>query len=496
MKITVGDNPLELADFIALGSLDTQIEVTPSAVKRIAESRKIADEHLDGTSAVYGLNVGLGANVSMALERGSTADFERSVIEGRMIGIGEPLADSVSRRALGIRIANLCNGNSAVSPHVVEQLAEMYNKGLTPIVASHGSVGSSDLGQCAQLCAAALGIGDVLFRGARVSALSALSTVNLQPVELAAKDALGLLNSGSVTQSVAIAVVEELQIILEAAIQVAVAASEAYGVNPGPFLPEVVATKPVPGCDDAGRLIMELLHGSWTLDDGAIGQAQHALSFRTLVPLVALVRTHSLTFTDLLLQECNLSNDNPVVLLEKRQIRSSSNFQSLAVSVAGDALSIALTHWSNAAANRTIRMANGSIKGVPRYLAPLEGHSVGFNALMKSTVAMATRVRFEANPASLDFFAISENAEDVASQFPLVVEKLGRQIGWLRQLIAIEAVTAYQVLCLRTELKRGKAAKRVVEVVGKYVPLIEHDQPLGHFVDAVSSSIARGELAL
>jgi histidine ammonia-lyase len=240
---------------------------------------------------------------------------------------------------------------------------------------------------------------------------------------------------------------------------------------------------------------MDLLHGSWTLEEGAIDQAQHALSFRTLVPLVALVETHARSFMDLLQQECNSSNDNPVVLLEKRQIRSSSNFQSLAVSVAGDALSIALTHWSNATANRTIRMANGTIEGVPRYLAPLEGHSVGFNALMKSTVAMATRVRFEANPASLDFFAISENAEDVASQFPLVVEKLGRQVGWLRQLVAIEAVTAHQLLCLRAEVKRGKAAKRVIDVVGKCVPLIDHDQPLGHFVNAVSNSIARGELA-
>jgi histidine ammonia-lyase len=366
---------------------------------------------------------------------------------------------------------------------------------LTPVVASLGSVGSSDLGQCAQLCAAALGIGEVSFQGVRTSALSALNAVNLQPVQLAAKDGLGLLSAGSMTQSVAIAVIEEFQVVLHAAILVAVASSEAYGVNPAPFLPEVVATKPVPGAVDAGRLVMDLLEGSWTLDDGAISQAQHALSFRTLVPLVALVETHARSFAELLLQECNSSNDNPVVLLEKRQIRSSSNFQSLAVSVAGDALSIALTHWSNAAANRTIRMANGSIQGVPRYLAPLEGHSVGFNALMKSTVAMATRVRFEANPASLDFFAISENSEDVASQFPLVVEKIGRQIGWLRQLVAIEAITAHQLLCLRKETKRGKAAKRLVEVVGKYVPLIEHDQPLGHFVDAVSSGIARGELA-
>ena len=75
MKIVVGDKPLELAELIALGSLETQIEVSPAAIKRIAESRKIANEHMDGKTAVYGLNVGLGANVSMALERVSTADF-------------------------------------------------------------------------------------------------------------------------------------------------------------------------------------------------------------------------------------------------------------------------------------------------------------------------------------------------------------------------------------------------------------------------------------
>ena len=43
MKIVVGDKPLELAELIALGSLETQIEASPAAIKRIAESRKIAN---------------------------------------------------------------------------------------------------------------------------------------------------------------------------------------------------------------------------------------------------------------------------------------------------------------------------------------------------------------------------------------------------------------------------------------------------------------------
>lgn len=493
MTLIIGDKPLELSDVIMLGSSETTIAVTSAAIQRIKESRTIADECIDEKTAVYGLNVGLGANVSLPLKRSQIADFERSVLEGRMIGIGNLLPESVSRRAFGIRIANLCLGRSAVSPHVVEQLVEMYNRGLTPILTAQGSVGSSDLGQCAQMCATALGIGEVFYQGNRSSALSALAAVNLQPIELAAKDALGLLNSGSVTQSIAVTATEELSVLLDAAIQIAVASCEAYGVNPGPFLREIVSTKNIPGGEAAGELIMKLLAGSWIIEEDAVSQAQHPLSFRTLVPLVALIRSHLQSFTELLLNECNSSNDNPVVLLETRKIRSSSNFQSIAVSVSGDALSIALTHWSNATANRTIRMVNTAIAGVPRYLAPTEGHSVGFNALMKSVVAMSTRVRFEANPAGLDFFAISESVEDVASQFPLVVEKLNRQIEWLRQLTAIEAITTKQLLCLREERLRGMAASKVVSAVGKYVPFIDRDQPLGHFVDAVANAITRGE---
>ena len=170
------------------------------------------------------------------------------------------------------------------------------------------------------------------------------------------------------------------------------------------------------------------------------------------------------------------------------------NFQPVAAAVAGDALSIALAHWSNAAVNRTIKMANHTIPDVPRFLAPEEGQSVGFNALMKSAAAMATRVRFEASPGSLDFFALSEGTEDVATQLPLVVEKLTRQVESLRRLVAIEAFTAHQLISLRQPRRWGRAASTVRDVCGRIVPVIEEDQPLGGFVDALTDCIARGEL--
>jgi histidine ammonia-lyase len=493
MSIIIGDRVLAFAELLAFADFETKIEISPKARQRIISSRAIANENIDSGKAVYGLNTGLGAKVSMPLERESVAAFELSVLSGRIIGIGEPLAIAVCRRALALRIVNICHGYSAISMHVVDQLVAMYNGSVTPVVASYGSVGSSDLGQCAQLCAAAIGVGEVWVEGVRVSATEGLRQIGLEPVELAAKDALGLLNSGAVTQAIAMHIVYDLEVLLNAAVQVSVASCEAFGVNPAPFTDAVVATRQIPGGKVAGEKIMGLLLGSWTLEAGAISQAQHALSFRTLVPLIALLSDYLRQFSELIVSESNTSNDNPVVVAQVRELRSSSNFQPLAASVAGDALAIAITHWSNASANRSLRMVNASIEGVPRYLAPAEGHSVGFNALMKSTVAMAARVRFEASPAGLDFFALSENAEDVATQLPLVVEKLARQSAWLRKLVSIEALTAFQLLCLQPDKRRGRAAKHIFEQCSRIIPMIKHDQPLGQFVDSIESSIYKGE---
>lgn len=494
MNIVVGEVELTIEQMIALADHDTTLSISDGAWKRIADSRAIADEELERGTIVYGLTVGLGGKVTMRIDRGSVPEFEKSVISARIVGIGEPLTERVSRRALGLRIVNICHGRSAVSPHVVEQLLTMYNGHVSPVVASLGSIGSSDLGQCSQLCATVAGVGEVWVGGKQVSAIDGLASIGRTPVDLAAKDALGLFNSGAVTQAVAVEYIASVRTVVSAAAIVAVASCDGYGVNPTPFTPEVTATKDVVGGDEASRRIMELLGGSWTLEDGAISRAQHPISFRSLVPLLALVNDCLDRFIDEIVREVNSSTDSPVVLHESRTVRSSVNFQPLAAAVAGDALAIALTHWSNAAVNRTIKMANHSIPDVPRFLAPDEGQSVGFNALMKSSVAMATRVRYEANPASVDFFAVSDGTEDVASQLPLVVEKLSRQCGVLRQLTAIEAFTAHQLLSLRHPFRWGRAALRVLEVCGRHVPVIEHDQPLGGFVDALTECIARGEL--
>jgi len=494
VKVVVGDSPLRLDDVHALGDAATSLELSSGAWERIRESREIADEQLAAGKAVYGLTVGLGSKVNMPIERASVADYERSTLVGRIVGVGGAMDEATARRALALRIVNLAHGASGVSPHVVEQLVAMYNAGITPVVARIGSIGSSDLPECAQLCATALGVGEVWCDGDVVPAAEGLKLRGLVPVELAAKDALGLFNAGSVTLSRAVEVAHRLSRTVRAGIVVAGASCEAFGVNPSPFSREVAAVRCDVREDEASRELLELLAGSWILEPDAVKLPQHALSFRTLVKLIATVRDQLSRFVEALEREVNVSTDNPVVLRAERDIRSGSHFQTLAAAVAGDALSIALTHWSNASVNRSIKLVNSPIDGVPRFLAPHGDQSVGFNALMKSAVALATRVRHDASPASVDFFAVSEGAEDVASQLPHVIDKLERQDDALSMLVALEATCAHQVIGLRSGLVWGVAATTLHAVCGNDVPLLEEDQPLGRFVDLVHRRIVAGDM--
>lgn len=494
MKMLVGATPLRLEALHALGDASTTLELSAESWDKVRRAREVADEQLASGKAVYGLTVGLGSNVDTPIERADVADFERSTLAGRIVGVGGPLDESTSRRALGLRIVNLAHGASGVSAHVVEHLLAMYNARVTPVISRVGSVGSSDLPECAEMCATALGIGRVWIDGEIVDATVGLEHLGRRPVELAAKDALGLFNAGSVTLSRAVGVAHALSIAVRAGVVVAAASCEAFGVNPSPFTRGVVEMRGDAREDAASRELLEALAGSWICEPDAVKLPQHALSFRTLVKVVALVRDQLDRLVAAVELEANTPTDNPVVLTSSREMISGAHFQTLGATVAGDALSIALAHWSNASTNRAIKLVNAPIDGVPRFLAPGGGHNVGFNALMKTAVSLHARIRYDANPASLDFIAVSQGTEDVASQWPHVIDKLERQADVFTMLVALEALCAHQVIGLRSALSWGIAARRVHEVCGRDVPLLTTDQPLGRFVDQVTARIVAGEL--
>jgi histidine ammonia-lyase len=158
---------------------------------------------------------------------------------------------------------------------------------------------------------------------------------------------------------------------------------------------------------------------------------------------------------------------------------SSPNFHPPALALAFDSMAIAVTHLASAGVQRLIKLQNAALSGLPRFLSPVGGASVGYNALQKTAAALHAEIRLAAMPASLDAIVVSETVEDHATLAPLCVRKLERQIALWRQLIGIEALVAAQAVDLRQPRALGRGTRPLQDAIRAVVPPLHEDRPSG-----------------
>jgi len=94
-----------------------------------------------------------------------------------------------------LRANVLAKGFSGCRTELIELLVALLNAGVHPAIPEKGSVGASgDLAPLAHLALVAIGEGEAFYKGERMPGGEALRRAGLQPLALAAKEGLALLN--------------------------------------------------------------------------------------------------------------------------------------------------------------------------------------------------------------------------------------------------------------------------------------------------------------
>lgn len=131
--------------------------------------------------------------------------LQRNLIVSHSVGTGEPLPDGVVRLIMVMKVASLSQGVSGVRRAVVDGLLALINNQITPHIPVKGSVGASgDLAPLSHMTLALMGEGDVYVDGKCVSAADALAQHGLEPITLAAKEGLALINGTQVSTALAL----------------------------------------------------------------------------------------------------------------------------------------------------------------------------------------------------------------------------------------------------------------------------------------------------
>ena len=166
MAVKLDGKSLTLENLVKIARDDEPVEVTDDAWERIRKCRAMLDDKVQKREVMYGVTTGIGELSEVVLTPEQTQEFQRYLVYSHSAGCGEPCDVDDIRAAMATRVNCHCVGFSGLRPVVVETLVEMLNKGVTPVVFQHGSVGASgDLSPMSQVALVLIGEGEAFYKG-------------------------------------------------------------------------------------------------------------------------------------------------------------------------------------------------------------------------------------------------------------------------------------------------------------------------------------------
>src|SRR3954452_7647852 len=195
-RIGLTGDDLTVADVYAVAVDRAPATLTDAAREKMRAARALVERAAHGTSEhTYGINTGFGRFVSTSIPEELTEELQLRLLRSHACGVGDLYPDEIVRAAMVLRANTLAKGSSGARVATVELLLACLERGVLPVVPSRGSVGASgDLAPLAHLALPLVGEGEAWFEGERRSGADALAAAGLEPIRLAAKEGLSLIN--------------------------------------------------------------------------------------------------------------------------------------------------------------------------------------------------------------------------------------------------------------------------------------------------------------
>lgn len=466
MTVVLTGSDLTLAELVRVARTNERVELAPAAVERMRATRAVVEAAVAGGQEVYGFTTGVGAKKSAAVAPKDLVEHNRLLMLNHRAGQGPALRDDVVRAAL-CRLANgLASGAPGVRPELAQALVDALNAGVQPLVRRYGSIGMADLSANADLALGALG-----------------------DLPLACGEALALLGHNAVSTGHAALALADAAALLDALDVAGALDLEAFGANVGALDPAVAEARPYPGLRTSLERVCLLLDGSYLWHDGAARNLQDPLCFRCLPQIHGAARD-ALRFAGAQLAvELNAAQGNPLIVTsDGGRVLAVGNFDVLPLAAALDLARIALAPALTSACERSLKLLQRPLSGLPEGLAVREGIADdGLSELGVAMQAIVAEARLLAQPVSFEVVTTTqaEGIEDRATMAPLAARRVAELVELGARSVAIELVVAAQAVDLRAARPLGRGTSSAYEAVRALVPPLRAGEPIPQDLEPV-----------
>jgi histidine ammonia-lyase len=473
-----GINQLTLHKVKEIASGTLKATISSEAKEKIISCREKVETIIKSNKIVYGINTGFGPLCDVQISPEETHQLQTNLLYTHAVGVGKNIDKQLSKIMMICKVHALCQGFSGVRLELIERIIYFIENDLLPTVPEQGSVGASgDLAPLSHLFLPLIGEGDFWNGDEIIPANKGLTAHNLKPLELHAKEGLGLINGTQFILAHTITGLLKMEYLLDLADISGAMSIEGYKGSSSPFREELHAIRPFKGSIKVAERMRNIFKDSQNImSHEDCERVQDPYSMRCIPQVHGASRNAFYHLLELAEIEMNSITDNPIVLSETEAI-SGGNFHGQPLAMALDYCSIAASELGNIADRRCYLLLEGKY-GLPRLLTKSGGLNSGFMIPQYTTAALVTENKSLCFPPSADSIPTSLGQEDHVSMGSISGRQFNQILGNLEKIIAIELMYAAQAL----EFRRPNTFSEIIEknyaIIREKVDKLEEDRLL------------------
>ncbi|MFT6960277.1 MAG: histidine ammonia-lyase [Polaribacter sp.] len=459
---------------IASGTLKATI--SSEAKEKIISCREKVETIIKSNKIVYGINTGFGPLCDVQISPEETNQLQTNLLFTHAVGVGKNIDKQLSKIMMICKVHALCQGFSGVRLELIERIIYFIENDLLPTVPEQGSVGASgDLAPLSHLFLPLIGEGDFWNGDEIIPAKKGLAAHNLKPLELHAKEGLGLINGTQFILAHTITGLLKMEYLLDLADISGAMSIEGYKGSSSPFREELHAIRPFKGSIKVAERMRNIFKDSQNMmSHEDCERVQDPYSMRCIPQVHGASRNAFYHVLELAEIEMNSVTDNPIILSETEAI-SGGNFHGQPLAMALDYCSIAASELGNIADRRCYLLLEGKY-GLPRLLTKSGGLNSGFMIPQYTTAALVTENKSLCFPPSVDSIPTSLGQEDHVSMGSISGRQFNQILGNLEKIIAIELMYAAQALEFRRPNTFSEIIEKNYSIIREKVDKLEEDR--------------------
>lgn len=520
---TISGKGLTIEDVcdIALNGTQVALPKDKSFWETLEKSRKFLMDYIETGVPTYGVTTDFGDSCNNQISVEKAGELQRTICTYHGIGLGPKFDKQTGRAVVLARLnGNVKGGHSAIRPELAQMLVTLLNKDIIPVIPQLGSVGASgDLTPLSYLAAAIMGQRKVYYKGQIVPTMEAFKAEGIEPLPIEAKEGLALMNGTSVMTAVAALAWKKAERLAKISDFLTAVTSEITRGKDTPFVAKVSEIKNHKGQCESAAYIYDIIKDSKrvykyedflkfqinSLEGKGFLKQQNKIQDRYSIrcaPQITGVYRDTLRFAkDLITEELNSANDNPLVDIEAGRLYNTGNFYGGHICAACDYMRTALANISDLSDKQAEVIIDGKFNGLTENLIPFTpedhpraGLRLGFKAAQITISAIRGEVATYCFPVSLTSAPTEALNQDKVSMGTISARKWAEQIELVFLQFATHLLAAMQAVDLAGKEEFAPFTKKVHEQVRKISAFVEDDRALDEDAESVAKWLKSTEL--